>query len=585
MKQLIANLLDQAIKDLQHQGVLHEDIQANIVVDHCRDKQHGDFASNLAMTLAKAAKANPRQLAEQIVAALPAHDQITKVAIAGPGFINFTIATNAQNAVVSDILKQQGKFGLNQSGKDTSIHIEYVSANPTGPLHVGHGRGAAYGACVANLLMANGYKVHREYYVNDAGRQMRILAVSIWLRYLQLASETIELPSNAYQGQYIVDIAQSILDQKGHAYSAPAEKINELIAKDLNTSDDKEAYIDAVIDAAKQLIGDSTFAEIKQFGLDQILADIKDDLKEFGVVYDEWYPESQLYQDGSFEQGIKLLTDQGFVYEKDGAKWFKATDFGDDKDRVLIRENGQPTYFASDVAYHLHSYNNYDQVIDVLGADHHGYIARLVAFLKGLGKDPSRLLVLLVQFAVLYRGEEKISMSTRSGEFVTLRELRDEVGNDAARFFYIMRKPEQHLDFDLKLATSKTNENPVYYIQYAHARICSVMRKLKEQSLQYNQTDGLAALDALDSEHEKALLQSLSRYPETVQKAGHNHAPHHVAHYLYELANQFHSYYNNSAFIIEEDVLRNARLALILATKQVILNGMTLLGVSCPDKM
>ncbi|MDF1759492.1 MAG: arginine--tRNA ligase [Coxiellaceae bacterium] len=585
MKQLIADLLDQAIKDLQHQGVLHEDIQANIVVDHCRDKQHGDFASNLAMTLAKAAKTNPRQLAEKIVAALPANDQITNVAIAGPGFINFTIAANAQNAVVSDILKQQEKFGLNQSGKDTSIHIEYVSANPTGPLHVGHGRGAAYGACVANLLIANGYKVHREYYVNDAGRQMRILAVSIWLRYLQLASETIELPSNAYQGQYIVDIAQNIIDQKGHAYSAPAEKINALIADDISANDDKEAYIDAVIDAAKQLIGDSAFAEIKQFGLDQILADIKDDLKDFGVVYDEWYPESQLYQDGSFEQGIKLLTDQGFVYEKDGAKWFKATDFGDDKDRVLIRENGQPTYFASDVAYHLHSYNNYDQVIDVLGADHHGYIARLVAFLKGLGKDPSRLLVLLVQFAVLYRGEEKISMSTRSGEFVTLRELRDEVGNDAARFFYIMRKPEQHLDFDLKLATSKTNENPVYYIQYAHARICSVMRKLKEQELQYNQTDGLAALDALDSEHEKALLQSLSRYPETVQKAGHNHAPHHVAHYLYELANQFHSYYNNSAFIIEEDALRNARLTLILATKQAILNGMTLLGVSCPDKM
>ncbi|MDF1795610.1 MAG: arginine--tRNA ligase [Coxiellaceae bacterium] len=585
MKQLIAELLGQALKELQQQGVLHDDIQANIMVDHCRDKQHGDFASNLAMTLAKAAKTNPRQLAEKIVAALPANDQITDVSIAGPGFINFTIAANAQNAIVSEILKQQNKFGLNQSGKDTSIHIEYVSANPTGPLHVGHGRGAAYGACVANLLIANGYKVHREYYVNDAGRQMRILAVSIWLRYLQLASETIELPANAYQGQYIVDIAQSILDRKGHAYSMPADKINALIPEDLNSSDDKEAYIDAIIAAAKQLIGDSAFAEIKQFGLDSILEDIKADLHEFGVDYDEWYPESQLYEDGSFEKGIKLLTEQGFVYEKDGAKWFKATDFGDDKDRVLIRENGQPTYFASDVAYHLHSYNNYDQVVDVLGADHHGYIARLQAFLKGLGKDPSRLLVLLVQFAVLYRGDEKVSMSTRSGEFVTLRQLRDEVGNDAARFFYIMRKPEQHLDFDLKLATSKTNENPVYYIQYAHARICSVMRKLQEQDLQYNQPEGLAALDALDSEHEKSLLQHLSRYAETIQKSGHNHAPHHLAHYLYELANLFHSYYNNSAFIIDQDALRNARLTLILAAKQVIWNGMILLGVSCPDKM
>ncbi|MDF1655489.1 MAG: arginine--tRNA ligase [Coxiellaceae bacterium] len=585
MKQLIADLLGQAINNLQQQGVLHDDIQVNIMVDHCRDKQHGDFASNLAMTLAKVAKTNPRQLAEQIVAALPANENITDVSIAGPGFINFTIASNAQNAIVNEILKQQNKFGLNQSGKDTSIHIEYVSANPTGPLHVGHGRGAAYGACTANLLIANGYKVHREYYVNDAGRQMRILAVSIWLRYLQLASETIELPPNAYQGQYIVDIAQGLLDQKGHAYSVPADKITELMPEGLSSSEDKEAYIDAIIDAAKKLLSDATFAEIKQFGLDQILDDIKDDLHEFGVDYDEWYPESQLYEDGSFEKGIQLLTDQGFVYEKDGAKWFKATDFGDDKDRVLIRENGQPTYFASDVAYHLHSYNHYDQVIDVLGADHHGYIARLQAFLKGLGKDPGRLLVLLVQFAVLYRGDEKVQMSTRSGEFVTLRQLRDEVGNDAARFFYIMRKPEQHLDFDLKLATSKTNENPVYYIQYAHARICSVMRKLKEQSYQYNQTEGLDNLDALDSEHEKALLQSLSRYQETILKAGHSHAPHQVAHYLYELANQFHSYYNNSAFIIKEDTLRNARLALVLATKQVILNGMTLLGVSCPDQM
>ncbi len=585
MKELIADLLEQAVATLKQQGDLPEDLQAKVMVDHCRDKQHGDFATNLAMMLAKPAKSNPRQLAEKIVGALPSHDQITQVDIAGPGFINFTLASDAQNAVVATILHQQNDYGRNKSGKDTRVHIEYVSANPTGPLHVGHGRGAAYGACVANLLIANGFNVHREYYVNDAGRQMRILAVSIWLRYLQLAGETIELPPNAYQGQYIVDIAQQLVDQKGHAYSFSVEKINALIPEGLTPSSDKEAYIDAIIEAAKQLIGNTALAEIKQFGLDQILGDIKQDLHEFGVDYDAWYPESQLYQDGSFEQGIKLLTDKGFVYEKDGAKWFKATEFGDDKDRVLIRENGQPTYFASDVAYHLHSYNNYDQVIDVLGADHHGYIGRLKAFLTGLGKDSARLLVLLVQFAVLYRGDEKVQMSTRSGEFVTLRELRDEVGNDAARFFYITRKPEQHLDFDLKLALSKSNENPVYYIQYAHARICSVMHKLNDQGYQYNQPEGLKALDLLTHEHEKALLQSLARYPEIIQKAGHNHAPHQVAHFLYDLANQFHSYYNNCAFIIKEDALRNARLVLILATKQVILNGMTLLGVSCPEKM
>lgn len=585
MKTHIAELLDSAVQQLKQQGLLRDDTSVNIVVDHCRDKQHGDFACNLALTLAKAAGLNPRQLAEHIVKALPTSDQISDISIAGPGFINFKLAQDAQHGIIASILSQQEMFGCNQSGAGTRIHIEYVSANPTGPLHVGHGRGAAYGACVSNLLMANGYSVHREYYVNDAGRQMRILAVSIWLRYLQLAGETIELPANAYQGQYIVDIAKQLKEFQGLAFSTSTAALHATIPQGLTFDSDKEAYIDAVIDGAKQLIGKTAFAEIKQFGLERILDDISDDLREFGVVYDAWYPESQLYQDGSFEKGIKMLEDTGFVYEKDGAKWFKATEFGDDKDRVLIRENGQPTYFASDVAYHYHSITHYDQVIDVLGADHHGYIGRLKAFLTGLEQDADRLLVLLVQFAVLYRGKTKVQMSTRSGEFVTLRELREEVGNDAARFFYITRKPEQHLDFDLDLAKSQSNENPVYYIQYAHARICSVMRKLAEQDLQYDQSQGLASLNTLTSEHETALLQHLSRYPETIKRAGAQHAPHVLAHYLYDLANHFHSYYNASVFIIDDDACRNARLSLILATRQVIFNGMTLLGVSCPDSM
>lgn len=585
MKQHITDLLSAAIKSCQSQGLLPETLEAKIVIEHCRDKQHGDFASNLALTLAKTAKTNPRALAEQLIAALPESEQIASAAIAGPGFINFKIGEAALSAVIKQIFAQGSEFGRNQQGCDTTVHIEYVSANPTGPLHVGHGRGAAFGACVANLLTANGYLVHREYYVNDAGRQMRILGLSTWIRYLQLAGESIELPGNAYQGQYIVDIAKQLADIKGQAFSIKAEQLSQTLAQDLSFDDDKESYIDALIDGAKQLLGNAAFEEIKQFSLENILDDIRDDLEQFGVSYENWYPESQLYLDGSFAQGIAMLEERGYVYEQGGAKWFRATEFGDDKDRVLIRDNGQPTYFASDVAYHYHKMSEYDQVIDVFGADHHGYIGRIKAFLQGLGQDPERLLILLVQFAVLYRGKTKVQMSTRSGEFVTLRELREEVGNDAARFFYIMRKPEQHLDFDLELAKSKSNENPVYYIQYAHARICSVMRKLDASDWTLDQEEGLASLDKLTSDHETTLLQALSRYPEVINKAGMQHAPHSLAHYMQELANHFHSYYNNSVFLIDQNQLRNARLVLILATKQVLSNSLGLLGVSAPDSM
>lgn len=585
MRQHIAELMTTALQQVIDNSDFTLEQPANIQIEHCRDKQHGDYACNLALLLAKIAHMPPRQLAEKLVAALPSSEFVASVAIAGPGFINFKLNNHAFYQLILDILKDGSDYGKSKVGGKKRIHIEYVSANPTGPLHVGHGRGAAYGASVANLLTETGHLVHREYYVNDAGRQMRILAVSIWLRYLQATDENVPLPGNAYQGDYIVDIAQALLKLKGHAYSKKAEEVLAMLPEQLDPEADKEAYIDAMIEVCQTLIGETGFAEIKRFGLENILSDIQEDLREFGVEYDEWFPESSLYDDGSFETGIELMKKEGHTYEKEGALWFKAESLGDEKDRVLIRDNGQPTYFASDVAYHLHSYLNFDEIIDVFGADHHGYIARLRALLKGAGKNPDHLRVLLVQFAVLYRGKTKVSMSTRSGEFVTLRQLREEVGNDAARFFYVMRKPEQHLDFDLDLAKSQSNENPVYYIQYAHARICSVLAKAEAQGLALSGQSHLEALSPLVDEHEKQLMVCLSRYKEVIESAALNHAPHQVAHYLQELANYFHSYYNASAFLVEDAAIRAARLTLILAIKQVLANGLKLLGVSSPEKM
>lgn len=585
MKQHIAELLQQALHTLEEKSPLSLSALPTIQVEHCRDPEHGDYACNIALALSKTVGRSSQFLAEQLVSALPESRHIAKVEIAGPGFINFTLDHSALHPTIEDILSRGEKYGHSEKGSRARIHMEYVSANPTGPLHVGHGRGAAYGACTANLLKATGYTVHREYYVNDAGRQMQILALSIWLRYLEAADEPVTLPSNAYQGDYIRDIAKFLMELKGFAYVVPFKKLQAAIPEHLDPVEDKETYIDVLIESAKKLLGHEFFKEIKQFGLDSILTDIQEDLREFGVVYDEWFLESALYEDESFEKGIQLLKQEGHTYEKEGALWFKATELGDDKDRVLIRENGQPTYFASDVAYHLRSYLNYDQIIDVLGADHHGYIARLQALLRGAGKDPSHLHVLLVQFAVLYRGKEKVSMSTRSGDFITLRQLREEVGNDAARFFYIMRKPEQHLDFDLELAKSKSNENPVYYIQYAHARICSVFQKLSDNGWHYDQVKGLAGLALLDDTHERQLMLCLFRYKDMLEVAAQNYAPHQVAHYLLELANLFHSYYNASAFLVEEADVRQARLTLILACQYILANGLMLLGVSAPKKM
>jgi arginyl-tRNA synthetase len=590
MKQHLEQLLTDAVHGLQAAGGLPNDLEINIQIERTRDPAHGDFASNVAMTLAKAARAKPRDIAEKIVAALPTSALVTQVEIAGPGFINFHLSPVAYHGVVGDVLEQGARYGRSDLGAGRSIQVEFVSANPTGPLHVGHGRGAAYGAAVADLLEAVGYRVHREYYVNDAGRQMDILATSVYLRYLDLCGETFEFPSNGYKGDYVWDIAATVHRTHNDALRHTADEVFKDIPADADKGadggGDKELHIDALIARAQQLLGEARYREVFDLGLNTILDDIRRDLAEFGVEYDEWFSERSLTDNGTVARTIERLQTSGHVYEKDGALWFRSTDYGDEKDRVVVRDNGQTTYFASDIAYHMNKLERgYSRVIDVWGADHHGYVPRVKAALAAIGDDPAKLDVLLVQFAILYRGGEKAQMSTRSGEFVTLRELRHEVGKDACRFFYVLRKCEQHMDFDLDLAKSQSTDNPVYYIQYAHARVMSVLRQLVDKGFAWNATEGAANLQLLTESHETALMVSLSRYPEIIESAANNHEPHQIAHYLRELANDFHTYYNAHQFLVEDSALRNARLTLIQATRQVLANGLGLLGVSAPDSM
>jgi len=586
MKHHLSQLLSQAIQTLKSREVLPDEQHIEINLERTRDRKHGDFASNLAMVLCKAAGSKPRDLAEKLVSALPESELVSKVEIAGPGFINFFLSPVAYHATITQILEQGDHYGRSDLGQGKTVQVEFVSANPTGPLHVGHGRGAAYGATVADLLDAVGYKVHREYYVNDAGRQMDILATSVYLRYLDLCGEQLTFPSNGYKGDYVWDIGASLHRKYADSLRHTVTELFNGIPADEPDGGDKEVHIDALIKRTKELLGESHYQEAFDLGLDSILDNIRRDLEEFGVCYDEWFSERALATNDSVQLVIQRLQDSGYVYEKAGALWFRSTEFGDEKDRVVVRDNGQTTYFASDIAYHMNKLERgYDRVIDVWGADHHGYVPRVKAALTAIGDDVNKLDVLLVQFAVLYRGGEKVQMSTRSGEFVTLRELRHEVGNDAARFFYVMRKCEQHMDFDLDLAKSQSSDNPIYYIQYAHARVASVLRQMQDKGLQWDAVKGEENLFRLNEGHEDALMVNLSRYPELVETAAINHEPHLLAHYLRDLANDFHTYYNAHQFLVDDEDLRNARLNLIQATRQTIANGLKLLGVSAPDSM
>lgn len=586
MKNLIQQLVSEALTGIAEDGRIGDAPIPRPIIERTRDPRHGDFACNVALVLAKAARCKPRDLAEQLIAALPGSPALAKVEIAGPGFINFTLAPDAYRAVVTAVLGQGPEYGRSSLGQGKRVQVEFVSANPTGPLHVGHGRGAAYGAVVADLLEAVGYDVHREYYVNDAGRQMDILAASVWLRYLELCDETIAFPVNGYRGDYVWDIAATLHREHGEAYRHTASEVFDGVAADEPAGGDKEKHIDGVIERARQLLGENRYRYVFELALNTILDDIRDDLGLFGVTYQEWFSERSLTESGAVNKALQRLRDSGHVYEKGGALWFRSTDFGDEKDRVVVRDNGQTTYFASDIAYHMDKLERgFERVIDVWGADHHGYVPRVKAAMQAVGDDPARLDVLLVQFAILYRGGERVQMSTRSGSFVTLRELRKEVGSDAARFFYVMRKCEQHMDFDLDLAKSQSSDNPVYYVQYAHARVCSVLRQAAEKGIPVEISPGEQNLERLNEAHEQALLKTLSRYPEVVENSALNEEPHQLTHYVRELANDFHTYYNAHQFLVEDEALRDARIKLILAVRQVLRNGLNLLGVSAPEKM
>ena len=560
-------------------------------LQRARDLRYGDFSSNVAMRAAPMLGQKPRDLAVALVGATAPSKLIARIDIAGPGFINFTLAPDAYREELRAIHARGVAYGAKPAGSASRVLIEYMSANPTGPLHVGHGRHAAYGASLANIMRCAGHAVDEEYYINDAGRQMNILAVSVWLRYAELLGNALPFPKKCYQGDYVRAIATELRAAHGEELKSMAREIAGAArasaeAEASNAEDGVvEERLDGVIAAIRAALGEAKFRIVFAVALDSVLGDIKDDLREFSVTPQRWFSEQSLIDGGGVDASLNLLRERGILYVRDGATWFRSTQFGDDKDRVVIRENGQRTYFASDIAYHLDKCRRgYDLLLNVLGADHHGYVPRLRAVLQAFGESPDLLEVQLVQFVVLYRGQEKVQMSTRSGEYVTLRELRNEVGNDAARFFYVSRSNDQHLEFDLELAKSQSSDNPVYYVQYAHARVASMLERMRAEGLP--PTDPASAdLGLLTTREEESLMRALSRYPEVIELAAQNRAPQHVVHYLRELAAEFHQCYNAHRVLVDEPSLRNARVALAIGTQQVISNALGLLDVSAPTSM
>lgn len=546
-----------------------------------RDARHGDFTSNVALRAAKAAGRNPRDFAAALVERIGRSELIAKIDVAGPGFINLIVSPDAYRDELRSIVARGAAYGASPMGSRSRILVEYVSANPTGPLHVGHGRHAGYGATLANILRSAGHSVDEEYYVNDAGRQMNILAASVWLRYAELYGGGTSFPPNCYQGDYVRDIAVELGRTHGDALLGDPSAIAAAAAADA----DGEERLDLLIEAMQKSLGRETFRVVFDAALESVLADIKDDLEEFSVTPQRWFSERSLIDSGAVDAALELLRGRDMLYVADGATWFRSTKFGDDKDRVVVRENGQRTYFASDIAYHLDKCRRgYDLFLNVLGADHHGYVPRIRAVLEAFGEPGARLEVQLVQFVVLYRGKTKAQMSTRSGEYVTLRELRDEVGNDAARFFYVSRSNDQHLEFDMELAKSQSSDNPVYYVQYAHARVASMLTRMREQGFEPPNSTAVD-LAKLALPEEESLMRALSRYAEVLELAADNRAPQHIVHYLREVAAEFHSYYNAHRILVEEKEVRDARATLALATQQVIANALELLDVSAPTSM
>ena len=523
IKASVLDLVRQAADALVRSGQL-EGFDADLItVDRTRDPEHGDFATNLALRLSRAARCSPSELAAKLVERMPCSELVEKMEVAGPGFINFHLAKSAYLDLIEVIRRRGRRYGASAHEKGCSVMLEFVSSNPTGPLHVGHGRGAAYGDALSRVLSAAGHTVHKEYYINDAGRQMDILALSVWIRYLQAEGDDVTFPPGAYRGDYVRDVAARLRDEHSDRFSRKVGGLYDALPED------RENAMDELMHRCIGLLGDDDYKMLFSTACEAMVGDIRQDLEEFGVVFDEWFSERSLETGQDIDRSIRALETNGYLYEKQEAKWFRSTDFGDEKDRVVVRSNGVKTYFASDIAYHFNkAERGYDRIINIFGSDHHGYIKRIQASFEALGNDPDRLQFLLVQFASLYRGAQRVSMSTREGEFVTLRALRQEVGNDAARFFYVLRKPDQHMDFDLDLAKSRRSENPVYYVQYAHARICSVFRQGRENGFA---PPGESTPDyrLLGAPQEIELLKTLSRFPEVVELAASSCEPHLVA--------------------------------------------------------
>ncbi len=554
MEATLKQAVTQALQACYATKTLKSEMFPDFAVEVPNHTEHGDFAVNLAMMLAKAERMAPRKIAEILVEQLSSAPAMwSRVEIAGPGFINFFLTSSSWFATLDAVYAQGQRYGTCSIGVGKKVQVEFVSANPTGPLHIGHGRGAATGDAVASVLQEAGYVVQREYYINDAGNQMDTLGRSVYLRYLELQGREVEFPSDCYQGDYIAAIAREIMEEKGEV---------------LQQQDEQEAV-----------------RYCARSGAEKIRAGIDQDLNSFGICFDNWYSEQSLYDRDLVSSGIKILSDRGHTYAEGGALWLRTTEFGDDKDRVLVRANGATTYFASDIAYHQEKFaRGFDTVIDVWGADHHGYVPRMKAMLAALGEEPERLHIILVQLVNLLRGTEPVAMSTRGGTFVTLREVLDEVGKDACRFFFLTRRSDSQLDFDLELAKQQNNENPVFYVQYAHARVCSIKRKAVAGGIPLPCGQAVD-LSLLTLEEELTLAKMLYHYPQIIEAAALHYEPHRITFYLQELAAKFHSYYNQHRVIVESAAVTQARLYLVDAVKIVLANALRVLGVSAPEQM
>jgi len=554
MKNKLIKIIQDALDAALQKGQLPEFTLPYIEVEAPANPNHGDYAANAAMVLASQAKQNPRKIAQIIQDNITDPENvIEKIQIAGPGFINFFIRDNMWYNALKAIAENREKYGHLALGGGKQVQVEFVSANPTGPLHIGHARGAVVGDVIANLLSSTGYNVSKEYYINDAGNQMNNLGKSVLLRYRELSGEKIEFPDTCYRGDYIRDISRQILEREGDKYLSASE--------------------------------DETIPYFTTLAGNAILDEIKVDLKDFGVTFDEYFSEKELYKDNGVANLLDKMQKQGFIYSDGETLWFKTTDFGDEKDRVVIRKNGDPTYFAADIAYHQNKFSRgYEMIIDIWGADHHGYMPRMWAGVQALGYDKNALKIILVQLVNLLRGGEPVAMSTRSGEFVTLREVLDEVGKDAARYNFLMRRSDSHLDFDLELAKKQSSENPVYYVQYAHARICSILKMAGDRGISVPRYENINPL-LLKEPDEKNLIRMLVRYPEMIQGAANALEPHRITFYLNDLAGVFHSYYNKNKVVSDDMDMTGARLFFVNTIKIVLQNALNILGVSAPEKM